>query len=178
VPKPVEQCKGIKMINIRKSLYEKEKDQILHVINRSFLTVAIEFGITKENAPTNPAFIDINNLDNSVHHKMELFVAEEERQIIGCVGIQPGKSAEEYYIERLSVLPEHRHKKVGERLLQAAIQEIRDRNIKTISIGIVDENKVLKDWYLRQGFLETGSKKFDHLPFTVCFMIYLVPRSL
>lgn len=39
-----------------------------------------------------------------------------------------------------------------------------------LSIGIINENKVLKQWYSSFGFNETGFKKFPHLPFTVCFM--------
>ncbi len=41
---------------------------------------------------------------------------------------------------------------------------------KYISIGIMDENTGLKKWYLDYGFKEKGTKEFDHLPFTVCFM--------
>jgi len=38
------------------------------------------------------------------------------------------------------------------------------------SIGIMNQNKPLKDWYLGQGFVERECKRFDHLPFEVCFM--------
>ncbi len=39
-----------------------------------------------------------------------------------------------------------------------------------MSVGLVDENAVLKRWYAALGFRETGKKRFAHLPFTVCFM--------
>jgi hypothetical protein len=41
---------------------------------------------------------------------------------------------------------------------------------RKLSIGVVDENAVLKRWYAAQGFRETGRKRFPHLPFTVSFM--------
>ena len=39
-----------------------------------------------------------------------------------------------------------------------------------ISIGIIFEHKILLKWYEKHGFKLTGTKKFDHLPFTVAFM--------
>jgi hypothetical protein len=39
-----------------------------------------------------------------------------------------------------------------------------------ISIGIIEENTVLKRWYSNNGFIHLGTKTFDHLPFTVGFM--------
>lgn len=39
-----------------------------------------------------------------------------------------------------------------------------------IKIGIVEENTILKEWYEKIGFVHTGTKKFEHLPFTVGFM--------
>jgi hypothetical protein len=41
---------------------------------------------------------------------------------------------------------------------------------KKVSIGIINENRRLKDWYISCGFAETGTRKFEHLPFEVCFM--------
>ena len=44
------------------------------------------------------------------------------------------------------------------------------KGAKKLSIGIIYEQKVLKDWYKDIGFRETGIRKFEHLPFTVGFM--------
>jgi len=88
----------------------------------------------------------------------------------GSVGIQSGKEESEYYIERLTVLPAFRHKQYGKKLLDKAIEEIKMRKGKYISIGIINENTRLKNWYLNYGFIEKGTRRFEHLPFTVCFM--------
>jgi hypothetical protein len=46
-----------------------------------------------------------------------------------------------------------------------------------VSLGMIDESAVLKEWYKTLGFVETGTKNFEHLPFTVCFMdLNLSPR--
>ena len=39
-----------------------------------------------------------------------------------------------------------------------------------ITIGIIEENTVLKKWYEESGFVSTGTKASPHLPFTVGFM--------
>ena len=41
---------------------------------------------------------------------------------------------------------------------------------KKINIGIVEENTVLKEWYASQGFIHTGTCKFDFFPFTCGYM--------
>lgn len=38
------------------------------------------------------------------------------------------------------------------------------------AIGIVEENIVLKEWYASQGFIHTGTQKFDFFPFTCGYM--------
>ncbi|MEJ6951365.1 hypothetical protein [Natronospora cellulosivora (SeqCode)] len=48
----------------------------------------------------------------------------------------------------------------------------KDYQTKVLKIGVINENKVLKEWYIDLGFLETGRKNFSHLPFEVCFMEY------
>ena len=41
---------------------------------------------------------------------------------------------------------------------------------KKLSIGLMDEHTVLKNWYKELGFKGIGAQVFHHLPFTVCFM--------
>ena len=53
---------------------------------------------------------------------------------------------------------------------------VKAQGAKKVSIGIVDENSVLKNWYKLYGFIETGLKQYEHLPFAVCFMEKLVER--
>ena len=158
------------MFEIRKLNKEKELNDLLFVIQESFSTVSNELNITKENAPTNPAFLTMEKLLESIEKNVDFYIASDNNKICGSVGIQPGKEEDEYYIERLAVLPEYRHKQYGKKLLDKAIKEIKLRKGKYISIGIIDENTLLKNWYLDYGFIEKGTRHFEHLPFTVCFM--------
>lgn len=50
------------------------------------------------------------------------------------------------------------------------MEEVRRSGGGTICIGAMYENRKLVRWYERQGFSITGTRKFAHLPFVVCFM--------
>lgn len=158
------------MFEIRELNKEKELNDLLLVIRESFLTVAKELNITEHNAPTNPAFLTMEKLLKSIDNKVEYFIASENNKICGCVGIQKGREENTYYIERLAVLPAYRHKQYGKKLLDKAVEEIKIRKSEYISIGIINENIRLKEWYINYGFIEKGTKRFEHLPFTVCFL--------
>ncbi len=150
--------------------------KVLHkIIRESFLTVAREFNLTEENAPTNPAYITLERLKESVESGIEFFLASDNLQNVGCIAIESDKNNDEnYFIERLAVIPEKRHNKIGRNLIDYAISEIKRRKGTSAGIAIINENEQLKSWYLDYGFKETFSKKFEHLPFTVCFMkIYI-----
>ena len=54
----------------------------------------------------------------------------------------------------------------GRLLLDHAKEVVKASGGKKIKIGIIEESTVLKNWYIANGFVHTGTKKFDHLPFT------------
>lgn len=58
----------------------------------------------------------------------------------------------------------------GGALVAHAVEEVRRAGGGTICIGAMYENRKLVRWYERQGFSITGTRKFAHLPFVVCFM--------
>lgn len=88
---------------------------------------------------------------------------------IGFVAIEKANN-EIYYMEKLAILPEYRHKGYGKKVMDFVVNYVKGKDGKKISIGIINENEILKKWYLSYGFIETETKVFYHLPFTVCFM--------
>lgn len=147
-----------------------ELPSLLECIRHSFATVAQELGLTEENAPTNPAFLSLERLGASLQEGLEFFVLSENTEIQGCVALQKGRVEGIYYLERLAVLPEYRHRGYGRVLLDHCMDRVRERGGKAISIAIIDENTRLKKWYEDYGFSQGLVKKFGHLPFTVGFM--------
>ena len=76
------------------------------------------------------------------------------------------ESDDAYELHNLAVLPEYRHNGFGKLLLDHAKETVKSLGGNTIKIGIIEESTVLKNWYISNGFVHTGTKKFDHLPFT------------
>ena len=159
------------MVRIRKIDKIKDVDAAASVLRQANATVAADLGFTQENAPTNPAFINTGTLRKQITGDRDFFVLEKENIIIGTVAVEKSqKEKDTFYIERLAVLPEHRHNGYGKMLMEFAMDQVREENGKKVSIGIINENTMLKNWYISLGFTETGTKKFSHLPFTVCFL--------
>ncbi len=155
-----------KPVNFPDDLYKSSK-----IISDSFITVADEFGLTRSNCPTNPAFIEPLKMDKLLTDYRELYLLYYIQKAVGFVAIEKSQTeADVFYIEKVSVIPEYRHKGMGKKIMEFARERILELGGKRASIAIIDENTRLKDWYKILGFVATGVKKFDHLPFTVCFM--------
>jgi len=147
-----------------------EIDVICALLQESFKTVAGEYKLSKENSPTHNAFITQQTLQKEIEKGLILFGVHDNDKLIGCVGIIKASNKNCYYIEKLCVLPAYRHQKIGKLLLDLALTEIAKQKCNYISIGIINENEQLKQWYINQGFVEQKVVKFDHQSFTVCFL--------
>lgn len=140
------------------------------MIRESFMTVAEEFGLTPGNCPTNGAFLPAERLRNDYENGniMFGFFADGE-QPVGFMQLRD-KGEGIFSLEKLCVLPGRRHDGIGVKLLtKARIEALRLGGSK-ITIGIIEENTRLKDWYLLHGFVHTGTIDLPHLPFIVGFM--------
>ena len=153
------------------SLVQSQKDieNSAAVLRRAFGTVALDFNLTPENCPTNPAFCTSEHLVKMQKRGIVLYKLTGKQ--IGFIAIEKSqKESGIFYIERVAVLPENRHGGYGRQLMDFAMEQIRDQGGERISIALIDGHTVLKKWYKDQGFRETGTKDFVHLPFRVCFM--------
>lgn len=150
---------------------DNDLSSIIKVLNISFATVASEFGFTKETNPTNNAFIDEQTLRSQLNKGITLYTLSINKKITGCIGIEKSSTdTDTFYIEKVAVLPEFRHKGLGLELMNFAIHKIKECAGKAVSVALIDSNTKLKAWYSKQGFTPTGHKDFEHLPFRVCFM--------
>ena len=77
-------------------------------------------------------------------------------------------------MNNVSILPECRHLSYGKALLDFCKEKVKELGGSKITIVIVEDNIVLKDWYTANGFIHTGTKQFEHLPFTVGYMEWIV----
>ena len=155
---------------IRAISAKNELKQLVLIIQAANLTVAKDFNLTPQNAPTNPAFITefyfFEGMEKKKHQYFGYFL---EDKIVGCLAIYL-VSEHSYGIDRLAVLPEFRHHGYGRKLIEFVENTIKTLGGNKVSLGIIHENDILLHWYQKHGFTLTRTKKFDHLPFTVGFM--------
>ena len=150
---------------------EEELLACVDLLREAFGTVAKEFALTEESAPTNAAFTTLDSLKRHVQQRMRLFGMFCEASCVGCVAIKKSKANERvFYLERLAVHPEKRHRGYGDQLLAFAFEDIRTHGGTTASIGVMDNNERLKTWYRSKGFVQHDCRRIEHLPFKVCFM--------
>jgi len=150
-------------------IIEDNFEQVISVISGSFMTVAKDFNLTKESVPTNPAFIELDAIIKMREKGIEMYGIYLADKCVGFVAIE--KANEEVYrLEKLAVLPGYRHHGYGKELIDFVFNRVSDLGGKVVSIAIINDSVILKQWYIENGFIESGRKVFEHLPFEVCFM--------
>ena len=149
----------------------EEIPECVEVIRTAFKTVADEFGFTEENAPYFTAFATdearIKKQFEEEKRPMNVFLLDGK--IVGYYSLEI-LSEKEAELNNLAVLPEYRHRGIGEKLVRYLFDDARMKGYERIKIGIVEENKVLRKWYESLGFIHTNSVKFDFFPFTCGYL--------
>lgn len=141
----------------------------LEIIRNSFITVSKEFGLTENNCPSHTAFITIDKLEKQFNEGRPMFLFYQEDVPVGYFSL--AKCSDEVWeLNNLAVLPEYRHLGIGKAMVDYAVETVENYGGNKISIGIIEENTTLKNWYLKLGFNHISTRKFEHLPFTVGFM--------
>lgn len=153
---------------VRKISFE-ELEACAQLVRESFGTVAEQFHLTRQNCPTNGAFIERSRLETDWHRGILMYGLYDGKSMIGFMQLEQ-KFADIFELEKLAVKPAYRHLGNGAALLSFAVQTAAEMGAKKMTIGIIEENTVLKEWYQTHGFVHTGTKRLDHLPFTVGLM--------
>ncbi len=159
-------------------IYPVKADELpacLHVIHQSFATVAKQFGLTRENCPKHTSFLPLSYLETQLGWGWHMFGLFAGKALIGYVSLSA--EGDVYTLHNLAVLPEYRHHGFGKQLLDYAKAHAKALGGSVIKIGIIDESTVLKEWYAANGFVHTGSHKFEHLPFTTSYMEYNIRKE-
>jgi len=97
------------------------------------------------------------------------FILEVDGNPIGCVALEQVEN-NVCYLERLAVHPKYQEQGYGRKLVEFFLEKAKSLGNQKVGIAIIQQHEQLRRWYLKLGFIETTSKQFDHLPFTVQFM--------
>lgn len=155
-----------------KEIGEHDIAECAAVIRESFFTVAKELGFTVDNAPRFTAFAITEDgllFQFKREHRPMYAYYDDCSKIIGyySLSLQDNHECE---LNNLCVLPQYRHKHIGAKLLEDAHMRARKAGCEKMTIGIVEENTILRKWYEENGFIHLGTKKFDFFPFTCGYM--------
>lgn len=152
-----------------KQINKTHIEECTEVIKKSFLTVAKQFGITEDNAPSYVAFAtNSKKLEKQLSDGRLMYAYFSDNKIIGFYSLALYNNKCE--ISNLCVLPEYRHCRIGKSLLEHAFEKAKETECEKIEISIVEENDILKKWYEKFGFKSTYTKKYDFFPFTCGYM--------
>lgn len=154
-----------------RQMTREEVTKVVDLIKESFMTVADAFGLTVENAPRFTAFA---TTPDRLYWHMDgehrpMFVFEEDGRLCGYYSLLLQENGE-CELNNLAVLPADRHRGIGKQLLEHSFAVAKDAGCKSMNIGIVEENTVLRNWYEQNGAVHVGTEKYDFFPFTCGYM--------
>ncbi|MBU2627787.1 MAG: GNAT family N-acetyltransferase [Proteobacteria bacterium] len=147
----------------------KDFQTLSRLIRQSYQDVAQRFNLTIENCPKHPSNCSEEWIKKDFNRGVAYHILLKDGMPAGCAALEKA-DAKVSYLERLAVLPEFRHNGLGRQLVVHMLNQARQMDAKTISIGIIAEQKELKKWYEALGFSLVEIKNFDHLPFQVALM--------
>ncbi len=145
---------------------------IAEIISESNKSVAQQFGINAQNNPKHPSFYTCEWVESDFERGEKYFVYQLKGVAVGCVAFEHPRPSTAY-LNRLSVLPDYQRNGIGAALVKHVLQYSQRKQVERVSIGIISDHEILKQWYLRLGFVEVSTKRFEHLPFDVTYLNYL-----
>jgi len=144
-------------------------DILVNLLRSSFRGVAERFGITEKNNPNFLAFCTNERVESDLEKGKTYYILQEDDRPCGCVAIErarPGLC----YLMRLAVLPEYRGKGYGKKLVHHIFEKSLSYGARRVEIAMISKDRKLKKWYKKLGFIQKGTKKYNHLTFIVAFM--------
>ncbi len=154
-----------------KQVESKEQLNIcLDIIRRSFATVTDEFDLTENNCPSHTAFMTVDRLEKQFDESKPMCLFYRDEYPVGYFSLAK-RNDSEWELNNLAVLPQYRHSGTGKAMVNFAISTVKSFGGNKITIGIIEENTKLKEWYLSLGFRHISTRKFEHLLFTVGLML-------
>lgn len=142
------------------------------VIKESFATVADTYAFTEAEFPNFAGFFIDKEVIKKLLNKPNqyLFGYFDDDKLIGLISIFHNKRKNEAELSLLSVLPDYRHMKIGESLLDYAVNLAKDMTCQTVRAEIMYENSKLRSWFTEQGFALESTENPKNYPFTLGIM--------
>lgn len=142
---------------------------ITDLVRRSFADVAEEFGPEVRDFAWHPSKCKEAWILRDLERGTRFFILESRGTAAGCVGMRPPHQ-DGCELVRLGVPPEHRHHGFGRLLVDRVIAEARAAGLKKIDLDMIAANQRLRRWYESIGFVYTGTRSVNGVPFEIGYM--------
>jgi diamine N-acetyltransferase len=147
----------------------RDAEVITDTIRTAFATVAERMGLTLQNCPSHPAFAEPEDTRRAMGMGIRYFLATSADGCCGCAALDP-RDPTNVWLARVSVIPEHRNKGLGQQLVAHVLRIAREMDISSIKIGVIATDSQLVSWYAKQGFVHGEIHSYASLPFQVLIM--------
>lgn len=142
--------------------------ECLHVIHEGYEPIAVRFGLTNENCPyRGRADLPLSVLEEEFSSGIKMYGYFEQDAMVGFLSID---RASEPKINDVVVLPAFWRQGIGTALLEYAKTLSTQWGASKISLGMIDDNKELRKWYEKNGFINVGYQQYPNAPFLVGYM--------
>ncbi|MCV6589941.1 MAG: GNAT family N-acetyltransferase [Marinobacterium sp.] len=148
-----------------------DAEQLARIISQANKDVAQQFGLNASNAPNHPSFCTSDWVRSDFDRGERYFFYHHQGKPVGCVAYEKA-SEETIYLNRLSVLPDWRHQRIGHDMVTFVLAQAREQGASKVSVGIIADHTLLLKWYQSQGFTRHTTRRFEHLPFDVTYLHY------
>lgn len=142
---------------------------VLGLIQGAFQTVYDRLGLTPAGWPYHAANLKPEAILRNMDEGWRYWVLESPAGPCGCVGLdvpEPGTVK----VRRLAVLPSHRHRGLGRRLVDHVLSEARRMGARRAILAMFGDDPDLQHWYERMGFRVTETKAHDGVPVLITHM--------
>lgn len=154
---------------------EDKLDEYALVIRNGFKDIAEQNGFTVESNPHHGAFMRPEHLREEKHNGVKMYAMYCNDTLCGAISLVMHDCNCE--IEHFCVIPEFRHLGLGAFLIKHCVSKAQELGFCEIRAGIIDSNKVLKEWYIKNGFEEVEKRNYPGLSFTVCNIKYTINKK-
>jgi ribosomal protein S18 acetylase RimI-like enzyme len=163
------------MFKMIKPIVKSDLITCLEVIHFGYETVAVEFKLTEENCPDRGrASLPLERLVSEFENGSLMFGYFLRKVMIGFLSLKIIENGV-CKLNDIIILPEYRNKGYGKELLDFSETKAIELGANKVTLGMIDDNQPLKNWYIKNGFVNIGLRKIDQAPFTVGYMECSLP---
>ncbi len=143
-------------------------DLISKLTREAFHDVADSLGISKENYPKHNAYCEPNWILEALNKNINYYLLETTTKTLGYLASK--LIGNTMSLETIGVLPNYRKQGYGQLMMNHIETLSRRNNCKNLTLRVNDSRTQLKNWYIKQGFIENGEVNIPNFNFKVRLM--------